>query len=208
LVVPAGAAVPQQPVSQESQQLLLRRNLLQSRFRIPSSQPQSPQPPLEPQLVPQPVLQLERQLVPHCEAPQVSQPQPEERNRPNSRLRQDSRPHESQLVEQQEVDVVQAGADVVQAGAHVLHESHPQSECLNRFNRRLRQLSLSQPQPLSQPLQPPQDDEAAAGAAGAGAAFAAESAGSAPANQAVVTSTNAAFTRCPPNLITAQGGPD
>jgi hypothetical protein len=200
LVVPAGAAVPQQPVSQpESQQPLLRRNLLQNRFRIPSSQPQLPQPALEPQLVPQPVLQLVPQLVPHEEAPQVSQPHPEERNRPNNRLRQDSRPQESQLVEQQEADVVQEGADVVQPVAHVLHESQPPLECLNRFNRRLRQLSRSQ-QPLSQPpLQPSQDDETAAGAAGAGAAFAAESAGSAPANQAVVTSTNAAFTRYPPN---------
>jgi hypothetical protein len=198
LVVPAGAAVPQQPVSQpESQQPLLRRNLLQNRFRIPSSQPQLPQPALEPQPVPQPVLQLVPQLVPHWEEPQLSQPHPEEWNRPNNRLRQDSRPQESQLVEEQE-------ADVAQLGAHVLHESQPQLECLNRFNRRLRQLSRSQ-QPESQPLQPPPSqppqDEAVTGAAGAatGAAFAAESAGSAPANQAVVTSTNAAFTRYPPN---------
>jgi hypothetical protein len=98
----------------------------------------------------------------HWEAPQLSQP--EERNRPNSRLRHDSRPHVSQPAEQAEAELVQAGAEVV-------HESHPpQLECLNRLSRRLRQLSLSSQHPLSQALQPPQLEETA-GAAGAAAAF-------------------------------------
>jgi hypothetical protein len=141
---------------------------LHSRLSRPSSQPQSPHPELQALVVPQ----LSQLL---------------EWNRPNSRLRQESPPHESQLVEQL---VVQAGLQVVgQAGLQVSHVSQPQLECRKRFSNRFRQPSS---QHESQALQ--SHAEVAAGAAGAGAAFAAGGAESAPARQAVVSSRNAAFT--------------
>ena len=112
----AGAAlVVLQPEEQESQQSLLRRKRLHRRFNKPSSQPQSPQPQLEPQLV-------------LLEQPQESL----EWNRLKSLLRHDSR-HESQL-EQLVVHVelqlvVQEGWHVVvQAGLQLSQVSHPQLE--------------------------------------------------------------------------------
>jgi hypothetical protein len=170
-----GAALPQQlPQDEQLSQQSLWRNRFSKRFRQPSSQPQSPQvePQLEPQLVPQ-VSQLLWW------------------NRPNSRFRPDS-PHESQ----------QLAADTeaqLGAGAQQLPQvSQPQLECLKRLNNLFRQPSSQQVSQHDEPQPPPLQLDATAGAAAGGAAFAAGAAESAPASQAVVISTNAAFTKYPP----------
>jgi hypothetical protein len=117
--------------------------------------------------------------------PQVSQLL-QEWNRLKSRFRPDSQP-QSQLV----VQLLQLGA------AQDEQVSQPQLEWRKRFNSFFRQPSsqqVSQHEP-----QPPPQHELAAGAGAAGATFAAGAPGSAPASQAVVISTNAAFTSYPPN---------